>query len=91
MEQAGVPILARAIAALGEVVPEKRTASLQTRLLRLGLYPVAAAFKLGRLVARFRTKREKHERKRLLQAAAASGTDPLKSIRAKKEESTGTH
>jgi hypothetical protein len=55
------------------------------------LYPVAAAFKLGRLVARFRTKREKHERKRLLQAAAASGTDPLKSIRAKKEESTGTH
>jgi hypothetical protein len=85
MDQACVPILAHAIETLREAVPEKHTVSIETRLLRLGLYPVALAFKLGRLGARFRTQREKRERKRLLQAAAASGTDPLQYIRAKKE------
>jgi hypothetical protein len=90
MEQAGVPMVARAIEALGKAAPEKHPAALPILLLRSGLYPVAVAFKLGRLVARFKTKHEKRERKRLLQAAAASGTDPLESIRAKKHESTGT-
>jgi hypothetical protein len=90
MDQPCVPIVARAIEALGEAAPRKHPTSLPTRLLRLGLYPVAVGFKLGRLVTRFKTKREKRERKRLLQAAAASGRDPLQSIRAKKQESTGT-
>jgi len=88
MDVACVPILARAIEELREAVPETHSASLQTWLLRCGLYPVAVAFELGRLMTHFKNKREKRERKSLLRAAAAGGTDPLQHLRAKKEEST---
>ena len=88
MDVACVPILARAIEELRGAIPETHSASLQTWLLRFGLYPVAVAFKLGRLSTHFKNKREKRERKSLLRAAAARGTDPLQHMRAKKGERT---
>jgi hypothetical protein len=88
MDVACVPVLARAIEALGEAAPEPHSVSLQTWLLRCGLYPVAVAFRLGRLMAHFKNKREKRERKSRLRDAAVRGTDPLQQMRAKKQERT---
>jgi hypothetical protein len=86
IEKPCVPILAQAIAALPHAAPEAPRASVTTLLLRYALYPVAVAFKVGRLLARLTSKRQKRERKRLLKAAASHGADPLSYIRAEKAD-----
>jgi|OpeIllAssembly_1097287.scaffolds.fasta_scaffold00974_2 hypothetical protein len=84
IHQPCVPIVAQAIEELRETAPGKRSTSIQTLMLRYALYPVAVAFKVGRLLTRLKKKRDKQERKRLFQAAAAHGADPLVYIRSKK-------
>jgi hypothetical protein len=82
IRQPCVPLIARAIADLRPAASAKPRTSLQTLLLRCALYPVALAFKVGRLLARWAKKREKHERINKLKAAAAQGADPLTYLRA---------
>lgn len=86
MQQACVPIMAQAIEGLREAVSKKRSTPIQTLLLRYGLYPVAVAFKVGRLLTRLKKRHEKRERKRLFRAAAAHGADPLEYLQHKKDD-----
>ena len=86
MRQPCVPVVAQAIAELGSTAPARPPTPVRTLLLRCALYPVALAFKVGRLLARLVKKREKHERKKRLRAAAAQGADPLAYVRADKTE-----
>jgi hypothetical protein len=89
IRQPCVPLVAQAIEALKEAAPQKRPMPLRTRMLRCALYPVAVVFKMGRLLTRLKKKRDKRERKRRLQAAAAHGADPLAYIRSKKGGTSG--
>jgi hypothetical protein len=89
IEKPCVPILAHAIAALPQTALEPPPTPVATLLLRYALYPLAVAFKAGRLLARLRKKRSKHERKQRLRAAASCGADPLALIQAGKNDRSG--